>query len=168
MTLAQPWFCILASTSCGCVGEARGEIFRFERGWQNCSKKISRLFNGYVTTYGKRMKGHVCLYAYFSLLSLETHFITKFPYFWPFFGLLPYVVTYPLSSLLIFLEQFCHPLPNKLDHCELAKFAVTPNIINTGFCKNLVLRKPPTRSTLSRCREDQWRHIVLLRPHSGK
>jgi len=33
------------------------------------------------------------------------------------FILLPYVVTYPLNSLLIFLEQFCHPLPNELDHC---------------------------------------------------
>ena len=26
------------------------------------------------------------------------------------------MVTYPLKSLLIFLEQFCHPLPNELDH----------------------------------------------------
>ena len=29
----------------------------------------------------KKIKGHVCLYAYFSLFGLETHFITKFPYF---------------------------------------------------------------------------------------
>ena len=29
------------------------------------------------------------------------------------------MVTYPLNSLLIFLEQFCHPLPNELDHCAL-------------------------------------------------
>ena len=27
-------------------------------GVPNCSKKIRRLFNGYVTTYGKRIKGH--------------------------------------------------------------------------------------------------------------
>ena len=60
----------------------------FGRGWQNCSKKIRRLFNWYITTYGKMIKGHVCLYAYFSLFGLETHFITKFPYFWAFFGLL--------------------------------------------------------------------------------
>ena len=33
--------------------------------------------------------------------------------------LLPHVVTYPLNSLLIFLEQFCHPLPNELDHCAV-------------------------------------------------
>ena len=29
------------------------------------------------------------------------------------------MVTYPLNSLLIFLEQFCQPLPNELDHCAL-------------------------------------------------
>ena len=34
------------------------------RGWQNCSKKIRRLFNGYVTTYGKRIQAHVCLFPY--------------------------------------------------------------------------------------------------------
>ena len=28
-----------------------------------------------------------------------------------------YVVTYSLNSLVIFLEQFCHPLTNELDHC---------------------------------------------------
>ena len=33
------------------------------------------------------------------------------------FIILPYVVTYPLNSLLIFLEQFCHPLSNEFDHC---------------------------------------------------
>ena len=44
-------------------------------------QKIRRLFNGYVTTYGKRIKGHVCIYAYFSLFGLETRFITKFSYF---------------------------------------------------------------------------------------
>ena len=58
------------------------------RRWQNCFKKIRRLFNGYVTTYGKTKKGHVCLYAHFSLFGLETHFITKFPYLLAFFGLL--------------------------------------------------------------------------------
>ena len=58
------------------------------RGWQNCSKKIRRFFNGYVTTYGKRIKGHVCLYAYFCLFGLETHFVTKFPCFWAFLELL--------------------------------------------------------------------------------
>ena len=35
------------------------------------------------------------------------------------FILLPYAVKYPLNCLLIFLEQFCHPLPNELDHCAL-------------------------------------------------
>ena len=58
------------------------------RGWQNCTKKIRSLFNGYVTTYGKRTKRHVFLYAYFSLFGLETQFITKFPYFCAFFELL--------------------------------------------------------------------------------
>ena len=30
--------------------------------------------------------------------------------------LLPYVRTYPLNSVLKFSEQFCHLLPNDLDH----------------------------------------------------
>ena len=38
------------------------------------------------------------------------------------FILLPYVVKYPLNSLEIFLEQFCHPLSNELDHCALLSF----------------------------------------------
>ena len=60
------------------------------RGWHNCSKMFRRLFNGYVPTHGKRIKGHVCLhvYEYFSLFGQETHFLTKFPYFWGFFWLL--------------------------------------------------------------------------------
>ena len=29
------------------------------------------------------------------------------------------VGTYPLNSILNFLEQFCHPLSNELDHCAL-------------------------------------------------
>ena len=33
------------------------------------------------------------------------------------FIFLPYVGTYLFNSLLISLEQFCHPLPNELDHC---------------------------------------------------
>ena len=62
------------------------KVVRFIReGWQNCSKKFRRLFNGYLPTYGKKTKGQVCLCVYFSLFGLETHFITKFSYFWAFF-----------------------------------------------------------------------------------
>ena len=32
---------------------------------------------------------------------------------------MPYVGTYPLKSLLNFLEEFCNPLPNELDHCAV-------------------------------------------------
>ena len=57
-------------------------------GCQNCSEKLRRLFNGYVRMYNKRIESHACLYVGFSLFCHETHFITKFPYWWAFFGLL--------------------------------------------------------------------------------
>ena len=81
------------------------------RWWQNCSKKIRRLFNGYVTTYGKKIKGHVCLYTYFSLFGLETHFITKSPYFWAFLGLLKLIegVVHGLKMLLNTFLLKIHP-----------------------------------------------------------
>ena len=60
------------------------------------------------------------------------------------FILLPCVVTYPLNSLLIFLEQFCHPLLNELDHCALRKIEILPVLLFLEhFYKNILFCKQP-------------------------
>ena len=52
------------------------------------------------------------------------------------FILLPYFVTYPLNSLLIFLEQFCHPHPNELDHCAVLCINIQNSITQIRHIRN--------------------------------
>ena len=45
---------------------------------------------------------------------------------------MPYVGTYPSNSLLNFLEQFCHLLPNELDHCafhQSGSYLITEDVV---------------------------------------
>ena len=47
------------------------------------------------------------------------------------FIILPYVGTYPLNSLLNFLEQSRHPLANELDHCGMDGVSTIKNKVNS-------------------------------------
>ena len=53
-------------------------------GWQNCSKKFRRLFNGYLPTYAT--KGHVCLCVYLSLFGMDIHFLYQISLLFSIFG----------------------------------------------------------------------------------
>ena len=64
------------------------------------------------------------------------------------FILLPYMGIYPFNSLLNFLEQFCHPLPNELDHCALESCS------NPKLTYQLSQRK---------CSQIKWKLLQILR-----
>ena len=84
------------------------------------------------------------------------------------FILVPYFVTYPLNSLLIFLEQFCHPHPNELDHC--AQVFVTERGLTCFFqaedSRNelvyCLLHKKILRTTASSNRLKKTRKIDII------
>ena len=46
---------------------------------------------------------------------------------------MPYVGTYPLNSFLNFLEQFCRPLPNELDHCVVVLLRMQMKRVRLGL-----------------------------------
>ena len=81
---------------------------------------------------GKRIKGHVCLYEYFSLFGLETHFITKFPYF---FGLLK-LIWGAIHALKMYEILFCSKYTKKLPK--------NSNLLQSVRMTMGVLSPPPT------------------------